>query len=135
MTNICSDLKALPISFGEKDCEGDAKKRHSRITLVVLGLTCAFLLTACPKRTSIADLKRNPSRYEEREVAVAGRVVDAFGLLGRGVYEVDDGTGRLWVVTERGARVGAKGRLLNGFNFAGRNFGTVLREEDRRQRR
>ncbi len=115
-------------------------KKHLRISLALLALTCAFLLTACPKRTSIADLKRNPARYDEREVAVAGRVTDAYGLLGRGVYEVDDGTGRLWVVTERGlpergARVGAKGRLLNGFNLAGRNFGTVLREEDRRQRR
>jgi hypothetical protein len=114
--------------------------KHSRIALVTFALTCAFLLTACPKRTSIADLKRNPARYDDKEVAVAGRVVDAYGLLGRGVYEVDDGTGRLWVVTERGlpergARVGAKGTLLNGFNFAGRNFGTVLREDDRRQRR
>ncbi len=115
-------------------------KQHSRIAIACLALTCAFLLTACPNRTSIADLKRNPARYDGKEVAVAGRVVDSYGLLGRGAYQVDDGTGSLWIVTERGvpergARVGAKGRLLNGFNFGGRNFGTVLREEDRRQRR
>jgi hypothetical protein len=115
-------------------------KNFSRITFSILILASAALLTACPNRTSIADVKRNPNRYDNKEVAIAGRVIDSYGLLGRGAYEVDDGTGSLWVVTERGvpergARVGAKGRLLNGFNFGGRNFGIVLREEDRRQRR
>jgi len=47
--------------------------------------------------------------------------------------------GRIWVATRlgvpsRGSRVGAKGYVHNGFNFAGRSFGTVLEETDRRSR-
>jgi hypothetical protein len=57
--------------------------------------------------------------------------------MGNGAYEIDDGTGRIWVATtrgvpSRGARVGVKGRIHTGFNFGGRNFGTVLEESDRR---
>ncbi len=115
-------------------------KFYSRIAFAGLVLACAFLFTACPQRTSIADLKRDPARYNNKEVAVSGRVTDSYGVFGRGAYEIDDNTGRLWVATEsgvpeRGARIGAKGRLLNGLNIAGRNFGIVLREKDRRQRK
>ena len=65
-----------------------------------------------------------------------GSVTDSYGLAGRGAYEIDDGTGKMWVVTKRGvpsrgARVGAKGYVHTGFNFGGRSFGTVLEETDR----
>ena len=100
-------------------------------------LAAAISLTACPSRTTIAKINADPGRYQNKEVVVAGTVTNSFGALGRGVYEIDDGTGRMWVYTQRGvpskgARVGAKGRVYNGFSFAGRNFGTVLEERDRR---
>lgn len=107
--------------------------------LAALGgiLAAAIFLTACPSRTTIAKINADPGRYQNKEVVVAGTVTNSFGALGRGVYEIDDGTGRMWVYTQRGvpskgARVGAKGRVYNGFSFAGRNFGTVLEERDRR---
>ena len=54
-----------------------------------------------------------------------------------GAYEIDDGTGRIWVITQRGvpsrgARVGVKGRVYSGPAYGGRVFGTALKEEDRR---
>lgn len=110
--------------------------RRKLTTLSLIGAV-AILLTACPSRETISKLTADPGRYENKEVAIAGTVSNSWGALGRGAYEVDDGTGRLWVVTDRGvpsrgARVGAKGRLHTGFNFNGRNFGTVLEESDRR---
>ena len=95
-----------------------------------------LLLTACPSQTTISKINADPSRYKNKEVAIVGVVRDSYGVLGNGAYEIDDGTGRLWVVTRRGvpsrgARVGAKGRIYTGFNFGGRNFGTVLEESDR----
>jgi hypothetical protein len=60
--------------------------------------------------------------------------------MGTGAYEIDDGTGRIWVVAtkhgvpSRGSQVGAKGYVRNGFNFNGRNYGTVVEETDRRTR-
>jgi hypothetical protein len=96
-------------------------------------------MTACPDRTSISKINADPGRYVNREVGIAGRVTDSYGVLGRGAYEIDDGSGRMWVITQRGvpskgAEVGSKGRVNSGFNFGGRNFGTVLIEDDRRSR-
>jgi len=95
-----------------------------------------LLLTACPSQTTISKINADPGRYRNKEVGVAGVVRDSYGVLGNGAYEIDDGTGRLWVVTRRGvpsrgSKVGAKGRVYTGFNFGGRNFGTVLEETDR----
>jgi len=104
------------------------------IGAVLLGVT--LFLTACPQQESISRINADPGRFRNREVGVVGRVTDSYGVLGNGAYEIDDGTGRIWVVTtrgvpSRGSRVGAKGRVYNGFNFRGRNFGTVIEETGR----
>jgi hypothetical protein len=101
-----------------------------------LMLAAVFLLAACPSQTTISRINADPARYRNKEVAIVGTVRDSYGVLGNGAYEIDDGTGRLWVVTRRGvpsrgARVGAKGRVYTGFNWGGRNFGTVLEESGR----
>ena len=108
-----------------------------KIGLASLLLATVFLLTACPSETTISKINADPARYSNKEVAIVGTVRDSYGALGQGAYEIDDGTGRIWVVTRRGvpsrgARVGVKGHVYNGFNFGGRNFGTVLEESDRR---
>jgi hypothetical protein len=99
-------------------------------------LTAVFLLTACPSQTTISSINADPGRYRGKEVAIIGNVTDSYGVLGNGAYEVDDGTGRIWVATRRGvpskgSRVGVKGRVLNGFQWGGRSFGTVLEETGR----
>ena len=108
-----------------------------KIGAASLVLAAVLLLTACPSQTTISKINADPARYRNKEVAIVGTVRDSYGALGQGAYEIDDGTGRLWVVTRRGvpsrgARVGAKGHVYNGFNFGGRNYGTVLEETDRR---
>ena len=111
--------------------------KKTAVFVVLLG--GILLLTACPSQTNIAKINANPDRYRNKEVGIAGRVTDSYGVLGAGAYEIDDGTGRMWVATRtgvpsKGARVGAKGYIHSGFSFAGRNFGTVLEETDRRSR-
>jgi hypothetical protein len=102
-------------------------------------VTGTLLLTACPSQTNIAKINRDPDHYRGKEVGIAGRVTDSYGVLGAGAYEIDDGTGKIWVATRRGvpsrgSQVGAKGYIHSGFSFAGRSFGTVLEETDRRSR-
>lgn len=111
-------------------------RKGSKSIFLALLLTAAFVLTACPQRQTISKINADPGRYRNKEVGVAGTVTDSYGVLGNGAYEIDDGTGKLWVVTRRGvpsrgSRVGAKGRVYTGFNFGGRSFGTVLEESDR----
>jgi hypothetical protein len=107
--------------------------------VVLMGLFAA----ACPERTSIGDIEANPSRYQNKEVAIAGTVKDSYGVnipgtrVRGGAYKIDDGTGAIWVVTEdavpsKGAQIGVKGVIGNGVNWNGRNYGLGLYEKDRR---
>ena len=102
-------------------------------------LAGTVLLTACPSETTIAKINADPGRYRDKEVAVVGRVTDSYGMMGTGAYEVDDGTGRIWVATTRGvpargSRVGVKGRVHGGLTIGGKSFGTIIEESDRRVR-
>src|SRR5437660_7744804 len=102
------------------------------VTLII-----GVLLVAC-ERTKISEINADPGRYMNKEVAVAGHVTQSIGALGRGIYQVDDGSGRLWVVTNgrgvpsKGARVGVKGHVKPTITFLGVNYATVMEETDRR---
>jgi hypothetical protein len=114
-------------------------RSRRKVGLLALTLFGTLLLTACPSQTSIRKINNDPDRYRNKEVGIVGDVVDSYGasFVG-GAYKVDDGTGSIWVVARggsvpsRGAKVGVKGRVLNGFSFGGRNFGTVIQESDHR---
>ena len=111
--------------------------KNAAFVLVILVGT--LLLTACPKQTNIARINSDPSRYRGKEVSLTGRVTDSFGVAGQGAYELDDGTGRIWVATRegipsRGAQVGTRGNVRTGFTFGGRSFGTIIEETERRSK-
>jgi hypothetical protein len=119
-------------------------KKKTIVFLVGLAMAVG-LMTACPERKSIADIESNPSKYQNKTVVVAGVVRDAYGVnipftnIRGGCYKLDDGTGSIWVCTERsvpskGAEVGVKGRLQNGLNWNGKNYGLGIQEEERRFR-
>ena len=108
-----------------------------KIVYFIAALTMAFALAAC-ERVKIGDINSDPGRFLNKEVAVAGTVTQSIGALGQGVYQVDDGTGRLWVwakgrgVPSKGAKIGVKGHVTQSVTFLGVNYGTVLQESDRR---
>ena len=113
------------------------KKKKS----VFLGVSIALFslaLTGCPERIRIGDIERDPGRYYNREVTVAGRVVRSYGAAGAGIYEVDDGTGKIWVATEKygvpgkDTYIGVTGRMVPGVTWGGRNYGNGMRETRRR---
>lgn len=88
----------------------------------------AVLSAACA--TSINRVLADPSRYRDREVKVKGVVADSYSVANRGVYRVQDGSGQLWVVSERGvprngARVSVKGTVREGFNLG--SLGNLIR--------
>lgn len=114
-------------------------------TILMSGLVllAGLLLIACPERTTIGDIEANPSRYQNKEVVIAGTVRDSYGInvpgtrIRGGAYKIDDGTGSIWILTDEGvptngAQVGVKGILANGINWHGRNYGLGIREKDRR---
>ena|ERR1051326_1649497 len=104
-------------------------------------LLVAIGVAAC-ERTRIGDITADPGSFRNKEVNVAGEVLQSVGAeigpFSRGVYEISDGTGNLWVYSEsrgvptRGAHVGVKGRVAQSVTILGRNYGTILQESDRR---
>ena len=102
---------------------------------LLLGL---MVLAGCPGRKSIAEVLRDPSYYANREVTLAGTVTRSYGALGTGVYEIDDGTGKIWVFAERtgvpsqGTKVASVGKVMPTFSFGGVSYATVLRERERK---
>ena len=107
--------------------------------LAILPLLLLALASAACERQTISRILADPARYHDKDVGIVGKVDKSFSVLNYGFYEIDDGTGRMYVVTRRGApargsRVGARGKVNNYFSFAGQNYGTVLMEEDRRAR-
>ena len=98
--------------------------RH-RTKLVALGVLLAVSLTATGCATkSIDRVLADPTRYRDRQVQIAGEVVDSYSVLGRGVYRVRDDTGQLWILSDRGtprdgARVKVKGTIREPFNLGG----------------
>jgi hypothetical protein len=108
--------------------------RYGSAVLVVLA---TLLLAGCPPRVKIGELAMNPGRYAGREISVAGNVSSSFGLMGVGAFQVDDGTGKIWVMSQnygvpsKGARVGVKGRVIQGASLGGRALGLALQATDR----
>ena len=113
----------------------NARTKILSLVLLSLGSLC---LAGCPQRTTIDRINLDPGRFAGKEVTIAGHVVNSFGAMGSGVFEVEDGTGHLWVFSERfgipgrDARVAVTGHIEQGFAFGGRNYATILRETKRR---
>jgi hypothetical protein len=102
------------------------------IAVLLLGL----FLISCDQQ-KISAINADPGSYHNKEVQIAGEVTQSVGALGKGVYMISDGTGSLWVysdklgVPSRGAKVGVKGTVLPSFTFLGTNYATVVKEIDR----
>jgi len=108
-----------------------------------LGLAAlvVFLLAAGCKGDTIPirELLDNAQSYDDKTVQVAGTVKSAAGALGYGVYQVDDGTGKIMVVTEsrgapaQGAEIGVQGTFHTAFTI-GTDVVAAIVEKERRTR-
>ena len=108
-------------------------KLRKAIPLFVIS-ALALLLVGCPTRTSIADINKDPGHYAGKEVTIGGHASNSFGALGNGIFEIDDGSGRMWVYSQSfgvpsdGSKVAVTGRIEQGFSFGSRSFAVILKE-------
>lgn len=119
------------------------KRTHLTILAAML-LLAAVVLTGCgDKRTKISSILERPDSYTDREVLIGGKVTKTYAvnlvIAELGAYEVDDGTGKIWVTTKNGVpaegqTVGLKGTVSSGLKLAGQTLGTVVRELERQAR-
>lgn len=114
-----------------------------RVPTLAALLAAVLLLAGCAARSvPIAELKDRPTNYENKSVRIVGMVTTSFGipLVPFQVYNVDDGTGEISVLSRsgsaptRGTRVEVRGQLSQLAVIGGRSLGLHLREEDRKVR-
>jgi hypothetical protein len=103
-----------------------------RYTVLFAILIAGLLMTGCAT-TKIGRILDDPGRYRNRSVRVEGTVTKSAGLLGTGGYEVQDNTGKIYVISQTGvprtgSRVSVNGSVLSGAEVMGRSFGTAIRE-------
>jgi hypothetical protein len=92
-----------------------------RRATVLIVLVAAISSGACAART-INQVLADPGHYRDREVKLSGSVVDSYSFVGNGAYQIEDSTGKLWIVSNRGvprkgARVSVKGTVREGFSL------------------
>ena len=92
--------------------------------MLLAALVVSALASAGCALKTVNQIIADPVRYRDREVRLSGAVVDSYSVADRGAYRIDDGTGQLWVVSDKGvprksARVTVKGTIREGFNLGG----------------
>lgn len=96
-------------------------RKYGYYASMAVVIVLALAMAGCEQKT-INQIKADPGRYANKEVGVVGKVVRSYSALGKGIYEIDDGTGKLWVVSDKGvpregAKVGVRGTIRDAFNI------------------
>ena len=116
-------------------------RMSSFIPRVAAPLALVAMLSGCAlvvRRPSVAELKYNPGRYQDRTVSIDGVVTSSWGvpLVPFKLYKISDGTGEVTVVSQhgrvptKGAHVRVKGRVGDFASFGGQSVGLHIRESD-----
>jgi cytochrome c-type biogenesis protein CcmE len=111
--------------------------------VIVAGIILAMTLciSGCSKTnnvTEISDIIANSAQYNGKTVNISGYVGDTLwnDLTSRGAYQVNDGSGNIWVVTSKdppakGVKVSVTGTVSPAFTLGDRTLGTVVNETKR----
>ena len=108
---------------------------------VAVPLVLVAMISGCAlatRRPTVAELKYNPGRYQDKTVAIDGVVTSSWGvpLVPFKLYKVDDGTGEVTVVAQngrtptKGAHVRVKGRVNDFATFGGQSLGLHIQQTD-----
>jgi hypothetical protein len=106
-----------------------------KLTILLLA---AILLAGCAPVT-IGRINADPSRFQNHTVRISGTVTNSVGLMGKGGYQLDDNTGRIYVISARGvpssgSRVTVTGRVSAGAEVLGTPLGVTIREQSHQVR-
>ena len=108
---------------------------------VSVPLLVAVVISGCAARgVRISELKDRPDKYDDRSVSVSGTVTRSWGipLVPFQLYNVDDGTGEIAVLSRsgrapaNGTRVDVRGKLSEVAVLGGRSIGLHIEEDERR---
>jgi hypothetical protein len=118
-----------------------ATRSRTHLLRLTAPVAMALMLSGCAlavRRPSIAELKYNPGRYQDRTISVDGVVTSSWNvpLVPFRLYRVNDGTGEVTVVANngrvptRGAHVRVKGRVGDVATLGGQAIGLHIQQRD-----
>jgi len=97
-----------------------------------------LLVSGCTKTTKTGDITANSAQYNGKTVNISGYVGDTIwnAPTGRGAYQVNDGSGNIWVVTSKdppakGVKISVTGTVSPAFTLGDKTLGTVVNETKR----
>ena len=100
---------------------------------IALGaLLLLTLIAGCKDAVPIKTLLDDPAQYDRKTVRVAGSVTGSVGVLGYGAYVIDDGTGKLPIVSKEGgapregARVAVEGEFRSAFTLGTESAAVII---------
>lgn len=105
---------------------------------VFIAVLSVMLFTAGCSSTKISDILANPENYSDKEVSVSGTVTEKYWIdilgVAAGAYQIDDSSGKIWVIPEQeppdeGKKASAKGFVKAAGKIGNRTFGTVIVEK------
>ena len=108
------------------------------IVLAALALTVLSAAGCATSPTKIGDVTADGANYEGKTIAVKGTVGETVWLVttNKGLYQVDDLTGTIWVYStepppEKGMTVRTEGTVSSAFKLGERSYGTIINETKR----
>jgi hypothetical protein len=110
-----------------------------RQTLLLMAVSIlAILLAGCGTKP-ISEILAHPEHFRGDDVAIQGRVTSSFNVAGLGTaYQVDDGTGRIWVFSRNHpappehVHIYVGGHVETAITFGERTLGIAIQEKGRR---
>ncbi len=100
------------------------KRNGFRYALLFLGTIAGVLLLGACGARRVNQILADPSKYANKNVRIEGTVTESYSVLGKGAYQLADGTGRIWIVSQsgvprKGAQVSVKGKVREAFDVGG----------------
>ena len=112
-----------------------------RVLQIAALLVLTIALSGCIP-TKVAKITGDPLSYRNKFVTVRGTVSSTIPipLTDKGLFEVTDASGSIWVYTEMGLpekrrKISVTGEVKTGATFANRSFVVVLVERQTRKKR
>jgi hypothetical protein len=109
---------------------------RARVALIAAGVL--LLMAGCSLKGSITPIKTlldDPAQFDGKNVRIAGDVKHSAGVAGYGAYEIDDGTGKLPVVSKSGsaprdgAHVGVEGTFKSYFTLGSTSAAAIVEKK------
>lgn len=113
--------------------------RRILVILSIVILTGILFLSAGCSGIKISDIQSDPGHFEGKEVSIQGTVIETFwlGIINAGAYQINDGSGTIWVTTTRtppdkGTQASVKGKVTTAVKIGDKSLGTTINETSRK---